>query len=1009
MIVPDAGQALLATKATVRQVALVRMRIFSNVLTQTISSTHYWASAPVLYQWTAGSPVQFLPLVKRVSAVVRGMPHLPDGATLATRDGLRLELDATDRGDGGLWSAIQSSNLHGALVDVATLLVDEARFAGPGWADLSGMGSVHVFRWRGAVSTVAPYDFDSGILVLACDTVEPVLAWPTARDVTKNEPRDVGKRYPIPVGLARAVDLVGFEVGHATTLAADVAETGTTAWSITDGEGFPTSGTWTAKCGDELVTINGGSSTPTSLAISARGASGTTSAKHSRGATVVEFVREARWILSAREVRSIGGLFWQVPSGERVRLEPGTFGFNPAASEIETGQRMAVVTMARNELERALEVAASVIQAPEFSGDGVAIAKLTWGSFAETVDGTASVGPAVHSVATVNADNPAGIRVDWNGGVFDEVGVFWTTVTENATAKVIRVRPVFDLRVDSIAGNATEVYYEVDSHVVDGSILFQNKTLLVSQTGTTTTRQQIAGDWMTPDAPDPGLEGFTVADLVGSSVSSAFRCALYLDMSSGSAGAGFFVYSASSYWEVEIEPPTATSQLPLDVAAAGSVGSGVRLFADCLGIVERAGEAAVSVLDFSTTTGWSSSNCTISVQTIASRQGIRLASPTDQNCDLVRTGLSLDWSAAGGTISFEVYITAAFKDKLDLSVNDGRYVELKVGTDSSNRYIYPFSPGDLVDDAWTTLTADLTYHYSRVTQGSPNLAAVARVELGPKWDTSGGSPQIHFRNVRFMTRALVDHPIDVGEFVIEQLAGLTGAVDATPAATAKTNLPSVKLAGDLRNAGEAFADLLGRIGFESRTNWIPVEGASGTLYRPLTPSTSFNFPSAARTLTLFRGLRTELRALDEVATEFSALWDYRPDGDSNEVEAFRKVTRADATVNEISARVLTASIAEAQESAGVRASVPQPFVLLGDLGALVEVWAYYVKEAVRFPGKNARRFSMVVDFLEAWDLEPGDVVSFVTPWDGTTVKCRITRVAFPPDAPGIGLSLEQVI
>lgn len=1007
MITPDAGQATLATKAAVRQVALVHLRTYSDVRSLTVAADYYLSTVPARYQWSAGTTIQFQPLVKQVSAIVRGFPHIPDGVTASTRDGIAIDLDVTTRGGSNVWaSALQFENLHGAVVEVATLLVDEAAFEAPGWFDFSALGAVATMRWRGEVSSVSDLDWESGRLTLNCDVTEPTLDWPTARDPLLNDPRDTGKRYPMPFGYARQVELVGREVGHATTLAAEVAATGTTAWSITDGEGFPTSGTFTVQCGDELVTVNGATSTPTSLVITARAALGSTAAKHPRGATVVEYVREARFVLSAREVRSIGGLFWQIPSGQRVRLEPGTFGFNPAASEIETGERLAVVTLAREELAAALEVVASVIQQPTFAS-ATATAKLAFSAFAETNDATASVGPANRSDPTINIDNPAGFRVDQNVGN-DNVAVFWTpsAVIENPTAKVLRVRPVFDLRVDSVAGNTTNVYYEVDSHTISGSILFTNKTLLVGQTGTQSTRQQLAGAWMTPSNPDV----FTLADLAGSgpTTSGGFRAAIYLDMSGGSGGEGFFCYAQSSYWEVEIEPPPPSADLPVDVAAAWAVGNGLRLVADVNGIVSRAGEAAVASLDFSTTTGWSGSNCTISVQTIGSRQGIRLASPSNVNCDLVRTGLTLDWSAAGGTVSFEVYITAAFKDKL--SATDGRFVELKVGTNGTDMTAYPFSPGDLIDDGWTTLTADLAYHYSRVTLGAgATLSNVTRIELGPRWDSTSGAPQIHFRNVRFMTRTLIDHPIDVATFVVEQLAGRTGAVDASAAATAKTNLPSVKAAGDLRNMGEGLAEILARLGFESRTNWVALEASSGTIYRPLTPSTSWNFPSSARTLSTFRGLRLAMRQLEEIATQFSALWDYRPEPNGAAIEAFRKVTRSDETVNEISARVATANIDDAQKAVGVRESLPQEFRMIGDLASLVEVWAYYVKEAIRFPRTNGRRFSLVVPFSDGWDLEPGDIVTIATPWDGSSVKCRITRTAFPPDAPGIGLSLEQVI
>lgn len=1017
MITPDAGQQMLATKSSVRSVTLVRVRCWSNRLTNTFGTTYYWATLPVRYQWTAGTTTQFEGRVKQVSAFVRGFSHIPDGVTTGVRDGISITLDLSLEGTVWPWATLGNEFLHGALVDVATVLVDEAQFTAADPFDLSALGAVHVVRWRGEITSTTDYDWERGTVALNCDTIEPTLSWPTARDPLTNEPRDVGKRYPIPVGfLARSIELVGLLVGHATTLAGDVAASGTAAWSITDGEGFPTAGSFTVKAGDEFVTAFGPTSTPTSLSISARAQLGSTAQQHARGSTILEYVREIRFVASAREIQRVAQLYWQTPSGQRVRLEPGSYGVNVAAAEVEAGQVLAVVSMARSEITAALAAVAAVLQQPELSASGVAIAKLAFSSWSGTSGTTASVGPAVHSVDSyVNVDSPAGVRVDYTGAASDRVAIMWATVAEQPTANVRRIRPVFDLRIDSVSPNATVVKWEMDSHGLGGRFLFNSfNEVLVTQGGTATVRTQVAGSWQTPVNP------LTVEELLGIDVGAngdthGFHVCIFLNNTTGTAGDGFFIYTDSSYLEVEIDPPSILTNVPVDVAAGWSVGDGLKLIADCGGIVSRANEAAVTALDFSTTTGWTAVNCTISVQTIGGRSGIRLASPTNAaTVDLVKTGLSLNWSAAGASISFEVYCTAAFKDKL--TATGGRFVELKVGTNATDMYAYPFSPGDLIDDTWTTLTADLVWHPSRVKLGAgATLSNITRIELGPAWDSTTGAPQIHFRNVRYMERTLIDHPIDVAAFVIEDLAGLTAAVDSAYAADAKANLPSCLFSGDLRNAGDGFVPILARLGFEGRTNWVPVEGAAGTLYRPFAAipagfsGANYSFEAPLRTLTTFRRLQTATRQLDEIATQFSALWDYRPEPNGSQVEAYRKASRCDEVVNDIVARISSGQLSTANQSVGLRESLPQEFRLVNDAATLLDVWAFYVAEALRFGGANARRFSMVVDYADGYDLEPGDVVQFAAPWGGSSIKCRVTRVAFAPDAPGVGLSLEQVV
>ena len=67
MIAVDSGQATLASKATVRQVVLVRLRTFTDYAAGTVDETFYLSTLPVIYEWTASTPVQFEPLLRAVT------------------------------------------------------------------------------------------------------------------------------------------------------------------------------------------------------------------------------------------------------------------------------------------------------------------------------------------------------------------------------------------------------------------------------------------------------------------------------------------------------------------------------------------------------------------------------------------------------------------------------------------------------------------------------------------------------------------------------------------------------------------------------------------------------------------------------------------------------------------------------------------------------------------------------------------------------------------------------
>lgn len=1003
MISPATEQAHLAARATVRAIPLVRIRTFSNYEAGTVSSTFYWSTLPILYQWTAPAVVEFEPVIRSVSPVVRGFPHIPDGVTLATRDGISIVVDGLPRGDreavqSTVYDRLNSTGQHAAMVDVASLLVDESAWSGVGWWDLSAMGSVHVVRWRGELTRVGDFDWEEGRFSVLCDTREPVLDWPTARDPDLNDPRDAGRRYPMPMGLARRVPLVNIEVGRATTLVADTSASSTGSIQVTDADGFPTSGSYTIQVDDELMTVNGAASSASSLSVTARGVAGTTAVVHRRGTTVLESVREARFALSAREIQSISALYWKGSAGELLRIPTGAWGWNPGNDLIEPGKRIGVVSFFDAALRETLSAARALVEQPTAAITEPDVIRIPF----DSISFTASPPFAGVTKSDVSAIDPNGLTgsAQYGAPTISEVIEAWCETAPadaDAARTVQRWRLVIDYLVGSNGAGTAARLRCTTAWAPGGDVTNQE---FEAYSSVSPTRATAASTWRTPSS------SVTVGDFIGAGPSSLEPTAFFWIGDGDNVADSCVIYCRTSYFEFEVDPP------PVDVSATRvsgelGVGNGLELVADCRGGILRSSEAEVTSLPFNTTTGWSAVNCSISTISVDGRSGLQCFSPTGTLEVYMRfLGLSADWSAANAAIEFECYCNATDKGYLDDSGQRAIVMRLE---SAGGETLYSFGAADVIDGRWTKLVVDLNYHPRQEVIGSGvDLASVVNFRLGGKWTSAVSTPQLGFRNVRFVVRTMAQHAIDVGSYVIQELAGLAGSVDGTAYAAAKADLPSVNLAVDLRRCGESMPEILERIGFESRTNWIPAEGASGTVYKPLTPNSgvSYSWDAAVRTLTEFRKLLTDGRHLDELSTEFSALWGYRNDRDPNDVEAFSAIARADATVNDASAKVSTAAITTLRNSVGLRPSLPQAFIAIGSESILVEVWAYYVTVALQ---QEFRRFAMVVSYAEAWDLEPGDIVTFETPWDGDTVKARIVRVAFPFDSPGIGLTLEEVL
>jgi len=251
------------------------------------------------------------------------------------------------------------------------------------------------------------------------------------------------------------------------------------------------------------------------------------------------------------------------------------------------------------------------------------------------------------------------------------------------------------------------------------------------------------------------------------------------------------------------------------------------------------------------------------------------------------------------------------------------------------------------------------------------------------------------------------HPADVLEYVLDNLLP-SAAITANAASftQVKTDVPSVSVNTDISAVASTLAELVAAIGFNSRTNAVLSEGASGTELKLLAAETDYDFGASIRALGAnFTELKMSLRNITEIGNRFSAVYDAVIGQNLDRTENYREQLTADEVTNDISAKISTGDITTGQTEYGQRRAEPLPFIMLTDSTSAIDVLGYYVNESLR--GQVAK-YSCLVAFDLGFDLEAGDIVTIQPRWESSVVKTRVLRTVFSFDEHGVGLVLEEV-
>jgi len=573
-----ASQSALVGRGSVAPIILVHLTTYTNYTSATVESEWWWTkNHPVLYPWAGGAAKDFEDLIRQLSPISRRMEHIPNAELADTR---RTVLDLTlanDRDGNGdsLWKRLRTKNLHFAKVELASLLVDPTRLldvspTAKRW-DLRDLpGTEHVFRFRGeltGVGTVTPTE-----IPLTFESIEPNLVWPVCTVAAECDPRDLGKRYPIPVGKARGVPVINRKVGWVTTLAQAITTPSATGnHTVTDATGLSGSGI-ELQIGAERVTASFVNANTINL--TARGQQGTTATAHNASEAIVEVLASNVLVFSGMQAKELDALYVVSPlTGEKVLIPSAGYTKTLADSSTDSGRTVSTVSFSAAQFRAMIDSMLAISQQPALE---VQTAQVQLQSM--TVESSSTLGVNLN-VTQFSA--PDAFRIDGPGAGFDEnAKVWWESDAgiPSPTAAVIRFRlvcklaglggpptgfpatnpTIFKAKITSIYGKTTEfTMYTFDDSATETGIL-------------------AATAWQTPSG------SHDVNSIVNAGGGSRFIQFWIQD----GGGGGFWdnthnfgsIYVEDSYLEVEIQ-----SDLTDVAIAALSLGFGMNFVADVQG------------------------------------------------------------------------------------------------------------------------------------------------------------------------------------------------------------------------------------------------------------------------------------------------------------------------------------------------------------------------------------------------------------------------------------------
>lgn len=244
---------------------------------------------------------------------------------------------------------------------------------------------------------------------------------------------------------------------------------------------------------------------------------------------------------------------------------------------------------------------------------------------------------------------------------------------------------------------------------------------------------------------------------------------------------------------------------------------------------------------------------------------------------------------------------------------------------------------------------------------------------------------------------LIEHPADILHHLIAQRAGLgNSAVDyASTFDDCVTNLgSSVAMAFDARRLGWTWEEIALRVAWEARSNLLPVETVSGTVYKLLTPKSDETWPATSgATIEDYGEDFTRIgRDIRELASSFSAAYGFRADIGEGE-EGFAAIALETPTGAEAALGVV---------------EHPRWYLLCWSDDATASWVTDWLDYMAQEGSREAAVFSLRLQHWEGYTLELGDLRDIQPPWTSSATKCRLIEFT-QTDRDGVRCRFAEVL
>lgn len=929
----DVAQEPRIESASLAPVLLLRVQLYSDRAAGTVAETHYFATRGLLYDYgNTGADQTFLPFLADLSELVVGMNHVPspvDGDALRRELTITLE-NAESQGSRLLERLETTRRLENATVELSVLVLTADEAAGTSRLDLTGYdGDEHTVLYRGRVQRVGPIDAAS--FDLQCTSDLPTLAW-TFANAASTPARDRGVRIPVPYGSVR-VPAVALAVGACSTLDGEISSSETTI-TLADATDFPASGE--VLIGSEQITYSGKSGND--LTGATRGASQTQEKAWRTGSRVCEVAAEehAVGIGDSAQVSTIDAVYARNPlrPEEIIKLEV-TEHYSAVLDDTTTysGKTLAKVTISTGQLLaifRALRVgevtdnrAGTPVNNEIQQPSGISNQNKANLDIANMIDNT------LGTYGTLLGDN-GGVFVDWE----------LPDSTDGMSGTIVRV----DISTAQIGTSGLSLW---SAPPALGGVRVKQWTGLTSSSGEIThtvgTTYDNLSQWVFINETGQGLR--------------ISRIRLEVDYTAPPA-VGDFAGNAETF--------------PLQIYAdvQGPVNG------DLIKAGVSIGQAA---------SDWSSVNLIDSDDSTTQVDG----SAVKFECETTNNGQATD--TISEDFSTHTYVRFWFRqDRVGEFADD----LLRVMTDGSNYTEFDFDSRTLAVDTWHEIILDIendgtdtgTFDSSSILffrfifdydSGTARNVWIDRITL------SDGNTAVD-EDYKASTGQLFEHPADVVRHVVENL--LSATVDETSVGAAQTDLGSNVAALDLRAMGLRTEGVLGRLGYEFRSNLVVEEGASGAVVKMLAAESDYDWPAANESLTEWDptgGFVQVGRDLDDLGTRWAAF--YAGDVAQENGDAFF-AKLALATPDSSDVLVTTGELTTAESEFGRLDVDPLDFLAVQDEASAEEVFGYYVHEGIRIAALFALRG---IPWWQGLAVQVGDLYNVTPPWASSAVKARV--------------------